>query len=129
MHDVYKSRATTIIDKDCHNSDLEDEVRTWEKLLADAQQRLRDQQQLSAPFETQLLERDTGLANMRHSHEDELQWQRELQESQLDELQMQAADFRALVTQAQQDRDREASQAQSRIVELNKKEAKCKNQE
>ncbi|XP_037515541.1 golgin subfamily A member 1 isoform X2 [Rhipicephalus sanguineus] len=197
-HDVYKSKATTMIDeKDRHISDLEDKVRTlekrlegtaltgdehiqslveerkqlekkldesrqhlsevktsWsdkinnleaqifnlnqkmaedsqecsrmEKLLADAQQRLKEQQQQCAKFEEQLLERDTELANMRRSHEEELQRQRALQDSQLDELRLQAADLRAQLTQAQRDRDREASQAQARIVELNKKEAECK---
>uniref|UniRef100_L7M2C2 Golgin subfamily A member 1 n=1 Tax=Rhipicephalus pulchellus TaxID=72859 RepID=L7M2C2_RHIPC len=197
-HDVYKSKATTMIDeKDRHIADLEDKVHTlekrlegttltgdehiqslmeerkqlekkldesrqhlsevktsWsdkinnleaqifnlnqkmaedsqecshmEKLLADAQQRLKDQQQQCAKFEGQLLERDAELANMRRSHEEELQRQRALQDSQLDELRMQAADLRAQLTQAQRDRDREASQAQARIVELNKKEAECK---
>ncbi|KAH8025896.1 hypothetical protein HPB51_013601 [Rhipicephalus microplus] len=48
---VYKSRATTIIDeKDHHISGLEDEVHSWEKLLADAEQHLRNQQQQSVFF-------------------------------------------------------------------------------
>uniref|UniRef100_A0A131YEN1 Golgin subfamily A member 1 n=1 Tax=Rhipicephalus appendiculatus TaxID=34631 RepID=A0A131YEN1_RHIAP len=187
-HDVYKSKATTMIDeKDRHISDLEDKVRTlekrlegttltgdehiqslveerkqlekkldesrqhlsevktsWsdkinnleaqifnlnqkmaedsqecsrmEKLLAEAQQCLKDQQQQCAKFEGQLLERDTELASMRRSHEEELQRQHALQDSQLDELRMQAADLRAQLTQAQRDRDREASQAQACIV-------------
>ncbi|XP_050022855.2 golgin subfamily A member 1-like isoform X2 [Dermacentor andersoni] len=197
-HDVYKSKAATMIDeKDRHISDLEDKVRTlekrlqgtaltgdehiqslveerkelekkldesrqhlsevktsWsdkinnleaqifnlnqkmaedsqecsrmEKLLAEAQQRLKDQQQQCAKLEEQLLARDTEMANMRRSHEEELQRQRALQDSQLDELRMQAADLRAQLTQAQRDRDRETSQAQARIVELNKKEAECR---
>uniref|UniRef100_A0A224YNW7 Golgin subfamily A member 1 n=1 Tax=Rhipicephalus zambeziensis TaxID=60191 RepID=A0A224YNW7_9ACAR len=187
-HDVYKSKATTMIDeKDRHISDLEDKVRTlekrlegttltgdehvqslveerkqlekkldesrqhlsevktsWsdkinnleaqifnlnqkmaedsqecsrmEKLLAEAQKCLKDQQQQCAKFEGQLLERDTELASMRRSHEEELQRQHALQDSQLDELRMQAADLRAQLTQAQRDRDREASQAQACIV-------------
>uniref|UniRef100_A0A131XEM0 Golgin subfamily A member 1 n=1 Tax=Hyalomma excavatum TaxID=257692 RepID=A0A131XEM0_9ACAR len=102
------------------------ECSRMEKLLVDALQRLKEQQQQCAKFEEQLLERDTELANMRRSHEEELQRQRALQDSQLDELRMQAADLRAQLTQAQRDRDREASQAQARIVELNKKEAECK---
>ncbi|KAH8034520.1 hypothetical protein HPB51_025250 [Rhipicephalus microplus] len=78
----------------------------------------------------QLLERDTELAKMRCSHEEELQRQCAFQESQLDELQMQAADLHAQITEAQQDCHRDASQAQAQIVELNKKEAKYnKNQE
>lgn len=197
-HDVYKSKATTLIDeKDRHITDLEDKVRTlekrlegtaltgdehiqslvderkelekkldesrqhlsevktsWsdkinnleaqifnlnqkmaedsqecsrmEKLLAEAQQRLKDQQQQCAKLEEQLLARDAEMANMRRSHEEELQRQRALQDSQLDELRMQAADLRAQLTQAQRDRDRETSQAQARIVELNKKEAECR---
>ncbi|KAH8041740.1 hypothetical protein HPB51_017560 [Rhipicephalus microplus] len=130
-HDVYKSRATTIIDeKNRHISGLEDKVRIWEKLLADAQQHLRDQQKQSAQFETQLLKKDTELANMWHSYEEKLQRQRALQKSQLGELGKQAADLRAQITQAKQDRDQEASQAQARIVEPNNKEAECKkNQE
>ncbi|XP_037560578.1 golgin subfamily A member 1-like isoform X4 [Dermacentor silvarum] len=197
-HDVYKSKATTMIDeKDRQITDLEDKVHTlekrlegtaltgdehiqslvderkelekkldesrqhlsevktsWsdkinnleaqifnlnqkmaedsqecsrmEKLLAEAQQRLKDQQQQCAKLEEQLLARDTEMANMRRSHEEELQRQRALQDSQLDELRMQAADLRAQLTQAQRDRDRETSQAQARIVELNKKEAECR---
>ncbi|XP_075534122.1 golgin subfamily A member 1-like isoform X1 [Dermacentor variabilis] len=189
-HDVYKSKAATMIDeKDRHISDLEDKVRTlekrlqgtaltgdehiqslveerkelekkldesrqhlsevktsWsdkinnleaqifnlnqkmaedsqecsrmEKLLAEAQQRLKDQQQQCAKLEEQLLARDTEMANMRRSHEEELQRQRALQDSQLDELRMQAADLRAQLTQAQRDRDRETSQAQARISAL-----------
>lgn len=197
-HDVYKSKATTMIDeKDRQITDLEDKVHTlekrlegtaltgdehiqslvderrelekkldesrqhlsevktsWsdkinnleaqifnlnqkmaedsqecsrmEKLLAEAQQRLKDQQQQCTKLEEQLLARDTEMANMRRSHEEELQRQRALQDSQLDELRMQAADLRAQLTQAQRDRDRETSQAQARIVELNKKEAECR---
>ncbi|XP_075534124.1 golgin subfamily A member 1-like isoform X3 [Dermacentor variabilis] len=157
-HDVYKSKAATMIDeKDRHISDLEDKVRTlekrlqgtaltgdehiqslveeifnlnqkmaedsqecsrMEKLLAEAQQRLKDQQQQCAKLEEQLLARDTEMANMRRSHEEELQRQRALQDSQLDELRMQAADLRAQLTQAQRDRDRETSQAQARISAL-----------
>lgn len=75
-----------------------------ERLLADDQQRLKDQQQQCAKFEEQLLERDTQLANMRCSHEEELQRQRALQDSQLNELRMQAAVLRAQLAQAQQDR-------------------------
>lgn len=198
MHDVYKFKATTMIDeKDRHISDLEDKVRTlekrlegttltgdehiqalveerkqlekkldesrqhlsevktsWsdkinnleaqifnlnqkmaedsqecshmEKLLADAQQRLKDQQQQCAKFEEQLLDRDTELANMRCHYEEEFLRQRALQDCQLDELRMQAADLRAQLTQAQRDRDQEAIQAQAHIVELNKKVAECK---
>ncbi|XP_037520767.1 CAP-Gly domain-containing linker protein 1-like [Rhipicephalus sanguineus] len=106
------------------------EYSRMERLLADAQQRFKDQQQQCAKFEGQLLERDTQLANMRHSHQEQLQRQRALQDSQLDELRMQAADLRAQLTQAQQDRDREASAARTLIVELSQKEAECKkNQE
>lgn len=190
MHDVYKFKATTMIDeKDRHISDLEDKVRTlekrlegttltgdehiqalveerkqlekkldesrqhlsevktsWsdkinnleaqifnlnqkmaedsqecshmEKLLADAQQRLKDQQQQCAKFEEQLLDRDTELANMRCHYEEEFLRQRALQDCQLDELRMQAADLRAQLTQAQRDRDQEAIQAQAHISAL-----------
>ncbi|XP_070385566.1 golgin subfamily A member 1-like isoform X6 [Dermacentor albipictus] len=102
------------------------EYSRMEKLLAEAQQLLKDQQQQRAKLEEQLLARDTEMAKMRRSHEEELQRQRALQDSQLDELRMQAADLRAQLTQAQRDRDRETSQAQARIVELNKKEAECR---
>ncbi|XP_049272054.1 centrosomal protein of 112 kDa-like [Rhipicephalus sanguineus] len=102
------------------------EYSRMERLLADAQQCLKDQQHQCAKFEEQLLERDTQLANMRRSHEEELQRQRALQDSQLDELRTQAAVLRAQLAQAQQDRDREASQAQTLIVKLNQKEAECK---
>nr|XP_054920013.1 golgin subfamily A member 1-like isoform X3 [Dermacentor andersoni] len=94
------------------------ECSRMEKLLAEAQQRLKDQQQQCAKLEEQLLARDTEMANMRRSHEEELQRQRALQDSQLDELRMQAADLRAQLTQAQRDRDRETSQAQARISAL-----------
>ncbi|KAH8032412.1 hypothetical protein HPB51_024604 [Rhipicephalus microplus] len=87
-----------------------------EKLLADAQQRLKDQQQQCAKFEEQLLDRDTELANMRCHYEEEFLRQRALQDCQLDELRMQAADLRAQLTQAQRDRDQEAIQAQAHIV-------------
>ncbi|XP_037501406.1 coiled-coil domain-containing protein 88B-like [Rhipicephalus sanguineus] len=101
-----------------------------ERLLADAQQRLMDQQHQCAKFEEQSLERDTQLANMRRSHEEELQRQRALQDSQMDELRIQAALLHAQLAQAQQDRDREASQAQPLILKLNRKDAECKkNQE
>ncbi|XP_037502994.1 hyaluronan mediated motility receptor-like [Rhipicephalus sanguineus] len=102
------------------------EYSRMERLLADAQQCLKDQQHQCAKFEEQLLERDTQLANMRRSHEEELQQQRALQYSQLDELRMQAAVLRAQLAQAQQDRDREASQAQTLILRLNRKKAECK---
>ncbi|XP_070385564.1 golgin subfamily A member 1-like isoform X4 [Dermacentor albipictus] len=92
------------------------EYSRMEKLLAEAQQLLKDQQQQRAKLEEQLLARDTEMAKMRRSHEEELQRQRALQDSQLDELRMQAADLRAQLTQAQRDRDRETSQAQARIV-------------
>ncbi|XP_037526191.1 uncharacterized protein alr4393-like [Rhipicephalus sanguineus] len=135
-YDVYKAKATTMInEKDRHISDLKDMVSTLEKqleqqldevaadslecsrmerLFADAQQRLKDQQQQYANFEEQLLERDTELTN----------------EYQLDELRMQAADLRAQLSQAQQDCDRQFSRAQAPTAELSKKEAECKeNQE
>ncbi|XP_070385565.1 golgin subfamily A member 1-like isoform X5 [Dermacentor albipictus] len=94
------------------------EYSRMEKLLAEAQQLLKDQQQQRAKLEEQLLARDTEMAKMRRSHEEELQRQRALQDSQLDELRMQAADLRAQLTQAQRDRDRETSQAQARISAL-----------
>ncbi|XP_037521526.1 tropomyosin-1-like [Rhipicephalus sanguineus] len=106
------------------------ECSRMERLLADAQQRLKNQQQQRAKFEEQLLERDTELANVRRSHEEELQRQRALQDYRLDELRMQAADPRAQLSQAQEDCDREFSRAQALTAELNKKEAECKgNQE
>lgn len=39
---------------------------------------------------------------------------------------MQAADLHVQLTQAQQNRNQEASQVQALIVELNKKEVECK---
>ncbi|XP_037523547.1 dynactin subunit 1-like [Rhipicephalus sanguineus] len=107
------------------------ECSRMESLFADAQQRLKNQQQQQrAKFEEQLLERDTELANVRRSHEEELQRQRALQDYRLDELRMQAADPRAQLSQAQEDCDREFSRAQALTAELNKKEAECKgNQE
>ncbi|XP_037518105.1 trichohyalin-like [Rhipicephalus sanguineus] len=106
------------------------EYSRMERLLADAQQCLKDQQHQCAKFEEQLLERYTQLAHMRRSHEEELQRRRALQDSELDELRMQAAVLRAQLAQAQQDRDREASQAQILILKLNRKKAECKkNQE
>uniref|UniRef100_A0A1E1X5X7 Golgin subfamily A member 1 n=1 Tax=Amblyomma aureolatum TaxID=187763 RepID=A0A1E1X5X7_9ACAR len=197
-HDVYKSKATTVMDeKDRCISDLEDKIRTLEKrlegttltgdehiqslveerkalekkldesrqhlsevktswsdkinnleaqifnlnqkmaedsqecsrmdkLLADAQQRLRDQQQLCSQLEAQLATSDAQLASMRRSHAEELERQRSLQDAQLDELRLQAADLRAQLSQAQRERDREASQAQARIAELQKKEVECR---
>ncbi|XP_077506677.1 golgin subfamily A member 1-like isoform X2 [Amblyomma americanum] len=197
-HDVYKSKATTVMDeKDRCISDLEDKIRTlekrlegttltgdehiqslveerkaiekkldesrqhlsevktsWsdkinnleaqifnlnqkmaedsqecsrmEKLLADAQQRLRDQQQVSSQLEAQLATADAQLSSMRRSHAEELERQRSLQDAQLDELRLQAADLRAQLSQAQRERDREASRAQARIAELQKKEVECK---
>lgn len=77
-----------------------------------------------------MLDRDTALSNMQHSHKEELKHQRALQDSLLDELQMQAADLHAQLALAQQDRDQEASQAHALTSEVGKKEAECKeNQE
>ncbi|KAH8008882.1 hypothetical protein HPB51_006904 [Rhipicephalus microplus] len=125
-----EDRATTINhEKDRPDSHLEDDVRTWEELLADAQHRLRDQHQQSVQFEMQLLDRDTELANMWSSNEEEFQRQRAFQESELDDVRMQAVDLRAKTTQVQRDHHRDATQVQARIVEVNNKEAEYNKNE
>lgn len=96
--EAYKSKATTMIgEKDHLISELEDKFHILEKrfhiqehsrvsrLFEDSQMRLEDQQQCTK-LEGQLLERDTELANMSRYHEEELQRQLALQDSQLEEL-------------------------------------------
>lgn len=59
------------------------------RLLEKFKKHLKDQQEECARFERQLLERNTELSNMRCKHEEELQRQCIVQDSQVDELLMQ----------------------------------------
>ncbi|KAH8035573.1 hypothetical protein HPB51_007477 [Rhipicephalus microplus] len=95
------------------------------RLIKDSQRRLNDQLQQGAKFEGQLPERNTELSNLMRNSE-ELQRQRALQHSTLNELRMHAADLRAQPAQVKQGRDRGASQARAQAMELSKKEAECK---
>ncbi|XP_037528608.1 chromosome partition protein Smc-like [Rhipicephalus sanguineus] len=114
-HGVYKAKATTLItEKDRHISDLKVKVRNLEKQLEQQLDESRQQffeAQTSWSdklhiLEAQIFNMNRKMAEDSLDHE-ELQRQRAFQDSQLDELRMQAAVFHAQLAQAQQDRDRE----------------------